>query len=129
MVLSVFVGGFLCFLASMQPQFFFYATSATDILSSLIYPLHVGRILHDISLRETLLEQNATSASLYSWHDIVKDPTTDGTWASGINMLVLVGNSLAALFFAWYMDIVWPGQYGRPQRFIFLLTPRWWCPW
>ncbi|XP_046544466.1 phospholipid-transporting ATPase ABCA3-like isoform X1 [Haliotis rubra] len=42
-------------------------------------------------------------------------------------MLMLLGDTAIHLLITWYIDNVWPGEFGVPKPFYFLFTATYWC--
>ncbi|KFP09539.1 ATP-binding cassette sub-family A member 3, partial [Egretta garzetta] len=61
------------------------------------------------------------------WRDLMKPISVDDnfTLAQVLGMLLL--DSLLYGVVAWYVEAVFPGEYGVPQPWYFFLTPSYWC--
>uniref|UniRef100_A0A8B9G513 ATP binding cassette subfamily A member 3 n=1 Tax=Amazona collaria TaxID=241587 RepID=A0A8B9G513_9PSIT len=61
------------------------------------------------------------------WRDLMKPVSVDDnfTLAQVLGMLLL--DSVLYGLVAWYVEAVFPGQYGVPQPWYFFLTPSYWC--
>uniref|UniRef100_A0A8C2U6F2 ATP binding cassette subfamily A member 3 n=1 Tax=Coturnix japonica TaxID=93934 RepID=A0A8C2U6F2_COTJA len=61
------------------------------------------------------------------WRDLMKPVSVDDnfTLAQVLGMLLL--DSVLYGLVAWYVEAVFPGEYGVPQPWYFFLTPSYWC--
>uniref|UniRef100_A0A8D2M1Q4 ATP binding cassette subfamily A member 3 n=1 Tax=Zonotrichia albicollis TaxID=44394 RepID=A0A8D2M1Q4_ZONAL len=61
------------------------------------------------------------------WRDLMKPVSVDDnfTLAQVLGMLLL--DSVLYGVVAWYVEAVFPGEYGVPQPWYFFLTPSYWC--
>uniref|UniRef100_A0A803V5D0 ABC transporter domain-containing protein n=1 Tax=Ficedula albicollis TaxID=59894 RepID=A0A803V5D0_FICAL len=61
------------------------------------------------------------------WRDLMKPISVDDnfTLAQVLGMLLL--DSVLYGLVAWYVEAVFPGEYGVPQPWYFFLTPSYWC--
>uniref|UniRef100_A0A8C3Y8A5 ATP binding cassette subfamily A member 3 n=1 Tax=Catharus ustulatus TaxID=91951 RepID=A0A8C3Y8A5_CATUS len=61
------------------------------------------------------------------WRDLMKPISVDDnfTLAQVLGMLLL--DSVLYGMVAWYVEAVFPGEYGVPQPWYFFLTPSYWC--
>ncbi|KAH1183577.1 phospholipid-transporting ATPase ABCA3 [Mauremys mutica] len=61
------------------------------------------------------------------WQDLMKPVSVDDnfTFAQVLGMLLL--DSVLYGLVAWYVEAVFPGEYGVPQPWYFFLTPSYWC--
>uniref|UniRef100_A0A8C0H865 ATP binding cassette subfamily A member 3 n=1 Tax=Chelonoidis abingdonii TaxID=106734 RepID=A0A8C0H865_CHEAB len=61
------------------------------------------------------------------WQDLMKPVSVDDnfTFAQVLGMLLL--DSVLYGLVAWYVETVFPGEYGVPQPWYFFLTPSYWC--
>ncbi|XP_075755150.1 phospholipid-transporting ATPase ABCA3 [Pelodiscus sinensis] len=61
------------------------------------------------------------------WRDLTKPVSVDDnfTFAQVLGMLLL--DSVLYGLVAWYVEAVFPGEYGVPQPWYFFLTPSYWC--
>ncbi|XP_074866754.1 phospholipid-transporting ATPase ABCA3 [Carettochelys insculpta] len=61
------------------------------------------------------------------WRDLTKPVSVDDnfTFAHVLGMLLL--DSVLYGLVAWYVEAVFPGEYGVPQPWYFFLTPSYWC--
>ena len=63
-----------------------------------------------------------------NWSNFYESPITS---QNGITMnffcLAMLLDSLIYMFLAWYIETVWPGEFGTGRSFYFLFQPSFWC--
>lgn len=61
------------------------------------------------------------------WHNIWKTTSPDDNFVVGHIMLMLIFDTLLYLSIALYVEGVYPGKYGVPQKWYFPFTSAYWC--
>lgn len=61
------------------------------------------------------------------WDKVDAEYTESRDFSLGIVMLFLLGTSLLYLLIALYVEKVFPGNYGVPEKWYFPLTKEFWC--
>ncbi|CAB3398654.1 unnamed protein product [Caenorhabditis bovis] len=109
---------------------FAFFTSFDDITP---YSLGV-RLVHclnpDIALSFglNLLASYETSAGGLQWSTIFTAPTPDNNLTFAHAWLMLVVDGIILMIFTWYMEAVFPGGEGVPQKPWFFVLPSYWFP-
>ncbi|XP_018330699.1 ATP-binding cassette sub-family A member 3 [Agrilus planipennis] len=63
----------------------------------------------------------------FQWHNIWETASTDDNLVLGHVLIMLVFDTLIYLLIALYIEAVFPGKYGVPQKWYFLFTSSYWC--
>ncbi|XP_069503020.1 phospholipid-transporting ATPase ABCA3 [Ambystoma mexicanum] len=117
-------GGFLYFLSYIP---YFFISPRYDLMS------------HDQKLSSCLISNVAMAMGAQligmfegkgtgiQWADLMKPVSVDDnfTFAHVLGMLLL--DSVLYGLVTWYVEAVFPGEYGIPQPWYFFLTPSYWC--
>ncbi|XP_032221027.2 phospholipid-transporting ATPase ABCA3-like isoform X2 [Nematostella vectensis] len=61
------------------------------------------------------------------WSNINEGVSVDDTMTLGLVMWMMVGDCLLYGVITWYIEAVFPGEYGTPQRWYFPCLPSYWC--
>lgn len=62
------------------------------------------------------------------WNNFYKTPyNLDGGLTMNLVCLLLLLDAVIYLILAWYIESVWPGEYGVGKPWYFLLSPYYWC--
>ncbi|XP_078008637.1 phospholipid-transporting ATPase ABCA3-like [Phascolarctos cinereus] len=121
--LAAATGGFLYFIAYI-PYFF-------------IEPRY-NRLSHSQKLSSCLLSNVAMALGILiivkfegkgtgmQWKDFMSPINIDDTLTLGHVVLMLLYDSVFYGLVTWYVEAVFPGQYGMPQRWYFFLQPSYW---
>lgn len=139
---AIVVGFFVFFIAAIltsMPVVVFFSDSTLPTILRWIFtwftPFQFVKSLQDINLLAT--NQNPgfqSKAPGYHWSDFSKNPqynklpgiktgTVPSTLASVEWMLL---NTLIYIFFTWYLDNIFPGEFGTPKPFYFPFSPSYW---
>lgn len=60
------------------------------------------------------------------WDNFYKTPLSDGLSMNAVCLLLLM-DAVIYLILAWYIESVWPGEYGVGRPWYFPLSPYFWC--
>ncbi|BFZ14909.1 hypothetical protein BsWGS_17948 [Bradybaena similaris] len=95
-------------------------TRFTKLLSCLLFNVTLGLANYNIILREA-------RGSGVHWRNINETLTPDDiSVLDGILMMFV--DACIHLLLTWYLDSVFPGDFGIPKPFHFFLTKKYWCP-
>ena len=61
------------------------------------------------------------------WSNLNQGPSIDDDLTLGLVMVMLAVDSLIYGLIAWYIEAVFPGDYGVPQPWYFPVLPSYWC--
>ncbi|XP_071081906.1 phospholipid-transporting ATPase ABCA3-like isoform X2 [Haliotis cracherodii] len=61
------------------------------------------------------------------WSNFHEPATVDDNFSLLDAILMLLGDTAIHLLITWYMDNVWPGEFGVPKPFYFPFTASYWC--
>uniref|UniRef100_A0A7M4E1N8 ATP binding cassette subfamily A member 3 n=1 Tax=Crocodylus porosus TaxID=8502 RepID=A0A7M4E1N8_CROPO len=61
------------------------------------------------------------------WKDLMKPVSIDDNFTLAQVLGMLIVDSILYGLVAWYVEAVFPGEYGVPQPWYFFLTPSYWC--
>ncbi|XP_067683949.1 phospholipid-transporting ATPase ABCA3-like [Haliotis asinina] len=61
------------------------------------------------------------------WSNFHEPATVDDNFTLLDAMLMLLGDTAIHLLITWYIDNVWPGEFGVPKPFYFPFTGSYWC--
>nr|XP_060642190.1 phospholipid-transporting ATPase ABCA3 isoform X1 [Anolis sagrei ordinatus]XP_060642191.1 phospholipid-transporting ATPase ABCA3 isoform X1 [Anolis sagrei ordinatus] len=61
------------------------------------------------------------------WRDLMKPVSVDDNFTLAHVLGMLLFDSVLYGLVAWYVEAVFPGEYGIPQPWYFFLTPSYWC--
>ncbi|XP_046544461.1 phospholipid-transporting ATPase ABCA3-like [Haliotis rubra] len=61
------------------------------------------------------------------WSNFHEPATVDDNFSLLDAMLMLLGDTAIHLLITWYLDNVWPGEFGVPKPFYFPFTGSYWC--
>ncbi|XP_046356672.2 phospholipid-transporting ATPase ABCA3-like [Haliotis rufescens] len=61
------------------------------------------------------------------WSNFHEPATIDDNFSLLDSMLMLLGDTAIHLLITWYLDNVWPGEFGVPKPFYFPFTRDYWC--
>ena len=75
-----------------------------------------------IDINQFSFMENPFSGSGLQWSNLSKPLNVDDNFSMAIVFVMLIFDSLLYLFIMFYVDNVWPGEYGIPQRWYFLFT-------
>uniref|UniRef100_A0A7M4E189 ATP binding cassette subfamily A member 3 n=1 Tax=Crocodylus porosus TaxID=8502 RepID=A0A7M4E189_CROPO len=67
------------------------------------------------------------SGSGIQWKDLMKPVSIDDNFTLAQVLGMLIVDSILYGLVAWYVEAVFPGEYGVPQPWYFFLTPSYWC--
>ncbi|XP_059140192.1 phospholipid-transporting ATPase ABCA1-like [Physella acuta] len=121
--LAAVCGGFIYFVLYLPytqlVQFEDVITTSERILASLSSNIAMGYACSYFSQ----YEEQAIGAQ---WHNIRESPMVDDTFnlKTCIGMLYL--DSVIYLFLTWYIEAVFPGEYGIPRKWYFLIQKSYW---
>lgn len=122
-----------------MPVVVFYSTNTIAVTMRWIFtwftPFQFVKCLQDINL--LAVNQNPglqSSAPGYTWSDFTKNPVYNSlaginspeipsTWNS-IQWMLL--NTCIYIFLTWYLDNIWPDEFGTPKPFYFFILPSYW---
>ena len=62
------------------------------------------------------------SGSGIQWDNISKGASVDDSFTMTNVLLMMIIDSVIYLLIAWYVEAVFPGEYGVPQKWYFLVT-------
>uniref|UniRef100_A0A8C0GWN4 ATP binding cassette subfamily A member 3 n=1 Tax=Chelonoidis abingdonii TaxID=106734 RepID=A0A8C0GWN4_CHEAB len=117
-------GGFLYFFSYIP---YFFISPRYDLMSH-------GQKLSSCLLSNVAMAMGAQLIGMFEgkgtgiqWQDLMKPVSVDDnfTFAQVLGMLLL--DSVLYGLVAWYVETVFPGEYGVPQPWYFFLTPSYWC--
>eukprot|EP00111_Clytia_hemisphaerica_P020496 TCONS_00060371-protein len=61
------------------------------------------------------------------WNTVSQAPSVDDDFSLGNCFGVLIFDCFLFGFLTWYIENVFPGEFGLPKPFYFFLTPSYWC--
>lgn len=61
------------------------------------------------------------------WSNLNQGPSIDDDFTLGLVFVMLIVDSLIYGLIAWYIEAVFPGDYGVPQPWYFPVMPSYWC--
>ena len=61
------------------------------------------------------------------WSNLTRGPSIDDSLSLGLVMVMLVVDALIYGLITWYIEAVFPGDYGVPQPWYFPVLPGYWC--
>ena len=61
------------------------------------------------------------------WSNISRGVSVDDSLSFGMVLLMFVADSVLYGIITWYVEAVFPGEYGVPQRWFFPFLPSYWC--
>ena len=61
------------------------------------------------------------------WANLNQGPSIDDSLSLGLVMVMLVVDTLIYGLITWYIEAVFPGDYGVPQPWYFPVLPGYWC--
>ncbi|KAM3590047.1 uncharacterized protein V6R79_002637 [Siganus canaliculatus] len=61
------------------------------------------------------------------WHNIHKSPEDGKRYSVLISIVMMLCDAAIHLLLTWYIENVFPGQYGIPRPWYFLFTSSYWC--
>uniref|UniRef100_A0A8C5UJ83 ATP binding cassette subfamily A member 3 n=1 Tax=Malurus cyaneus samueli TaxID=2593467 RepID=A0A8C5UJ83_9PASS len=117
-------GGFLYFLSYIP---YFFISPRYDLMSH-------SQKLASCLISNVAMAMGAQLIGMFEgkgtgiqWSDLMKPVSVDDnfTLAQVLGMLLL--DSVLYGVVAWYVEAVFPGEYGVPQPWYFFLTPSYWC--
>ncbi|CAD6188568.1 unnamed protein product [Caenorhabditis auriculariae] len=112
--------------------YFWYALfSSFDSIQPYPFGIRILNCLNpDIALSYgvTLLAQYETQADGLHWNLLFTPPAPDNRLCFGHAMLMLVVDAIYMILFTWYVEAVYPGGEGVPQKPWFFLLPSYWFP-
>nr|ALU63310.1 ATP-binding cassette transporter subfamily A member 1-like protein [Oryzias melastigma] len=61
------------------------------------------------------------------WHNIAKSPEEGESYTFIVSILMMLLDAVIYWVLTWYIENVFPGQYGIPKPWYFLFTSSYWC--
>ncbi|XP_041841062.1 phospholipid-transporting ATPase ABCA1-like isoform X2 [Melanotaenia boesemani] len=61
------------------------------------------------------------------WHNINKSPEEGGRYTFIVSIIMMLFDAILYWLFTWYIEHVFPGQYGIPKPWYFPFTSSYWC--
>ena len=61
------------------------------------------------------------------WSNIGQPPTVDDDLTFAMILAMFVGDTIIYLLITWYVEAVFPGEYGIPLKWYFPVLPSYWC--
>ncbi|XP_071081913.1 phospholipid-transporting ATPase ABCA3-like [Haliotis cracherodii] len=74
-----------------------------------------------------VITQYEGAGSGVQWSNLHEPATVDDNFSLLDAILMLLGDTAIHLLITWYMDNVWPGEFGVPKPFYFPFTASYWC--
>ncbi|XP_029433384.1 ATP-binding cassette sub-family A member 3 [Rhinatrema bivittatum] len=117
-------GGFLYFLSYIP---YFFISPRYDLMSH--HQKLASCLISNVAMAmgAQLIGMFEGKGTGVQWEDLLKPLSVDDnfTFAHVLGMLLL--DSVLYGSVAWYVEAVFPGEYGVPQPWYFFLTPLYWC--
>ncbi|XP_046356650.2 phospholipid-transporting ATPase ABCA3-like isoform X3 [Haliotis rufescens] len=115
----------IVFFISYCPYFYLQITYQTmsrpaKLASCLLFNVGMAFGANVISLYEG-------AGSGVQWSNFHEPATVDDNFSLLDAILMLLGDTAIHLLITWYMDNVWPGEFGVPKPFHFPFTASYWC--
>lgn len=123
------VGGFSIFYST------FWDSTGAAVPCAFFFPFPTAGIIYHIGQRTVPggtfdVGKNGTMPG-YTWSDLYDWRTSPDQefifWKPNLAPIhfiaILIGDIVLGLWFAWYFDIVWPGDRGVPESFFFFFKP------
>ncbi|KAL5022830.1 hypothetical protein ScPMuIL_001985 [Solemya velum] len=61
------------------------------------------------------------------WHNMASSPSVDDDFNMALVLVMMVVDTIIYLLFMWYIEAVFPGQYGIPRKWYFFIQKSYWC--
>ncbi|XP_055884282.1 phospholipid-transporting ATPase ABCA1-like isoform X3 [Biomphalaria glabrata] len=122
--LAAVCGGFIYFVLYLPytqlVQFEDVITTSERILASLSSNIAMGYACSYFSQ----YEEQAIGAQ---WYNIGESPMVDDTFSLRTCIGMMFLDSIIYLIITWYIEAVFPGQYGIPRKWYFIVQKSYWC--
>ena len=123
--ITLFCGAVLSLCTGIMYKEMYSFSSVINVFWGLIIPFGMGRIFGGIAVTEESIDYETK----YTWVNITQKE-------EGYNKIIIpsVGSTIGfivldfflAALFAYYFDVVWPGEFGIPKSKLFFLHPSYW---
>ena len=80
-----------------------------------------------MSMGAQLIGKFEGSGSGVNWSNLNEGPSVDDSLTFGLVLVMFVVDSVFYGLVAWYVEAVFPGNYGVPQPWYFPVLPSYWC--
>ena len=72
------------------------------------------------------INQYENYASGLKWSNLYEHTNLYGNFTSGLILAIMICTCIVYGILIWYLDAIWPWQYGVPKPFYFLFQPSYW---
>uniref|UniRef100_A0A7M4E1M5 ATP binding cassette subfamily A member 3 n=1 Tax=Crocodylus porosus TaxID=8502 RepID=A0A7M4E1M5_CROPO len=117
-------GGFLYFFSYIP---YFFISPRYDLMShsQKIASCLISNVA--MAMGAQLIGMFEGKGSGIQWKDLMKPVSIDDNFTLAQVLGMLIVDSILYGLVAWYVEAVFPGEYGVPQPWYFFLTPSYWC--
>ena len=74
-----------------------------------------------------ILDQQENYGFGANWSNFLEHNPQYGSLTYGVIMFMMLFSSLICIFLLWYLDAIWPWQFGTHKPFYFIFLPSYWC--
>ena len=117
-------GGIIWFV-SYIPYFFVAQSYDTMSLAAKAASCLLSNVA--MSLGAELIGKYEGAGTGVQWSNLNRGISIDDDFTFGLVLVMFVVDSIIYGLIAWYVEAVFPGDYGVPQRWYFPVSPTYWC--
>ena len=81
-----------------------------------------------MALGANLISQQESNGPGILWSNVFDPISVDDSFSVGAVMMMFIFDTLLYFAIAWYLEGVWPGEFGVPKVWYFPFTRAFWCP-